>query len=81
MYFFDKNLDVIILSHPYRPLNGLVPVVKRYDLISYDMKNIKNYSQRLKILQDTLALKNLTAIFLKKGDRSSSQSDLAFKVR
>ena len=81
MYFFDRKIDAVILTHPHSDhLTGLISVARRYDLIFYDMENLEISGDGAKILQDNLAVKNLTANLLKKGDRLSNQSNFSLEV-
>ncbi len=69
MPFWDKTIQLVILTHPHADhFTGLISVIKRYNVISYDTENIQNPGFGTKILQDNLALKNLSATYLYKGD-------------
>ncbi len=69
MPFWDKTIQLVILTHPHADhFTGLISVIKRYNVISYDTENVENPSFGTKILQDNLALKNLSATYLYKGD-------------
>lgn len=79
--FWDKNLSVLLLTHPHADhLTGLISVEKRYNLMSYDTENLKNPGVGAKILQDKLALKDLSATYLKKGDRLSNKDNFSIKI-
>ena len=79
--FWDKSLSVLLLTHPHADhLTGLISVEKRYNLMSYDTENLKNPGSGAKILQDRLALKNLSATYLKKGDRLSNKDNFSIKI-
>ena len=81
MLFFDRKIDVVMLTHPHADhLTGLISVVRRYDLMSYDTENVKISAPEVKILEDYLAEKNLTANLLKKGDILSNQSDFNIEI-
>lgn len=81
MPFWDRNLQVVILTHPHADhLTGLISVVRRYNLISYDTENLKNQGGDLKILQDILAVKNLSARYLEKGDSFTDQANFKLET-
>jgi competence protein ComEC len=70
MPFWDKTLDLIVLSHPHADhLTGLISVLDRYSLIYYATENVQIPGVLLKKLQDGLAVKNITANYLKMGNR------------
>lgn len=79
--FWDKTLQAVILTHPHADhLTGLISVIKRYSLISYDTENLKNPGVGAKILQDSLALKNLSATYVKKGDRLTDKANFNIQI-
>ncbi len=79
--FWDKTLQAVLLTHPHADhFTGLISVVKRYNLISYDTENLKNSGSGAKLLQDKLAVKNLSATYLKKGDRLSDKANFSIKI-
>ncbi len=81
MYFFDRKIDAVIMTHPHADhLTGLISVVRRYNLMFYDIENLKTGGVESKILQDNLAIKNLSANSLKKGDRLSNQSNFSLSI-
>lgn len=78
MPFWDKKIQVIILTHPHADhFTGLISVIKRYNVMSYDTENVENPGFGTKILQDNLAFKNLSAKYLQKGDRLTNQSNFS----
>jgi len=78
MPFWDKNIQLIILTHPHADhYTGLISVIKRYNVMSYDTENVENPGFGTKILQDNLALKNLSAKYLQKGDKLTNQSNFS----
>ena len=79
--FWDKTLQTVILTHPHADhLTGLISVIKRYSLMSYETENQKNQGVEAKILQDSLALKNLSATYLKKGDRLTNKANFNIQI-
>ncbi len=79
--FWDKTLQAVILTHPHADhFTGLISVMKRYNLISYDTENLQNPGLGAKILQDKLALKNLSATYVKKGDRLSNKANFSIEI-
>ena len=56
---------------------GLISVIKRYYVMSYDTGNVQNPGFGTKILQDNLAFKNLSAKCLQKGDKLTNQSNFS----
>ncbi len=70
MPFWDKTIDLIILSHPHADhITGLISVLDRYSLMHYASEKVENLNFLQKRLQDKLAVKNITANYLKSGDR------------
>jgi competence protein ComEC len=70
MPFWDKTIELVILSHPHADhLTGLISVVNRYSLMHYATEKVANQGFLLKKLQDELAVKKITANYLKTGDR------------
>ncbi len=81
MPFWDKKIQLIILTHPHADhFTGLISVIKRYNVMSYDTENVENPGFGTKILQDNLALKNLSAKYLQKGDRLTNQSNFSLLI-
>ena len=79
--FWDKTLQTVLLTHPHADhFTGLISVLKRYNLMSYDTENLENQGFGAKILQDKLALKNLSATYLKKGDRLSDKANFSIEI-
>lgn len=70
MPFWDKEIEVMILTHPHADhLAGLISVIERYKVIHYFTEKVENNTKVHQRLQDTLALKNITAKYIYSGDR------------
>lgn len=78
MPFWDKKIQMMILTHPHADhFTGLISVIKRYNVMFYDTENVENPGFGTKILQDNLALNNLSAKYLQKGDKLTNQSNFS----
>ena len=76
MPFWDKKIQAIILTHPPADhYTGLISVLKRYEVMSYDTEKVENPGFGTKLLQDELAVENLSAKYLQKGDRLTNQAN------
>ena len=81
MPFWDKTIDLIVLSHPHADhLTGLISVLDRYSLIHYATENVQISGVLHKKLQDKLAEKNITANYLKMGDRIEFSDQTKFET-
>lgn len=70
MPFWDRTIEVVVLTHPHADhLTGLISVLERYQVIHYFTEKVENRTKVYQRLQDTLALKNVTAKYTFSGDR------------
>lgn len=74
MPFWDKEIELLILTHPHADhLNGLIPVLKNYKVMSFTTVNLQNNTAGFKRLVETLKDQNIDIRYLYAGD--------AFKFR
>lgn len=70
MPFWDRTIEVVVLTHPHADhLTGLISVLERYQVIHYFTEKVENRTKVYQRLQDTLAVKNVTAKYTFSGDR------------
>lgn len=70
MPFWDRTIEVMVLTHPHADhLTGLISVLERYQVIHYFTEKVEHRTKVYQRLQDTLALKNVTAKYTFSGDR------------
>jgi competence protein ComEC len=81
MPFWDKTLDLVILSHPHADhLTGLISVLNRYTVMHYATEKVQISGVLLKKLQAELAAENITANYLKTGDRIVFSDQIEFST-
>jgi competence protein ComEC len=69
MPFWDRTLDAVFLTHPHADhLNGLISVLKRYEVIHYFTETGQNSTNLEKLEKVLLAEKKLSAKELFSGD-------------
>lgn len=70
MPFWDRDLELVILTHPHADhLNGLINVAKRYKIISFATENVKNNTLIFEALMKELENQNIKIQHLYAGDR------------
>ncbi|MDP2932778.1 MAG: MBL fold metallo-hydrolase [bacterium] len=70
MPFFDRTIDLVILSHPHADhLSGLIEVLKRYKVKRVLYNTTTHNSEAYKAFQKILSEKNISAIIAEAGQR------------
>lgn len=70
MPFWDRDIEAIILTHPHADhLTGLISVLERYQVKSFNTEKVPSSSDISKLLTAKLAEENLNANYLYVGDR------------
>lgn len=69
MPFWDRSLDLVIMTHPDADHStGLIDVIKRYQVSGFYAQKVPGRTQIFELLEATLAEKKLSAKYLHKGD-------------
>ena len=69
MPFWEKIIHMVILTHPHADhLNGLIPVIKRYTVLSFDTEKIENKTGGFLQLTQVIQKKKIPMRFLWQGD-------------
>lgn len=69
MPFYDKSIDLIILTHPHKDhVFGLIEVLNRYDVERVIMPKINFKSSFYKEFMNIIKLKNISVDYLSSGD-------------
>lgn len=81
MPFWDKTLELIVLSHPHADhLNGLVSVIQRYNAISFASEKLENNTAGFKELKNVLQSKKIKQRYLFLGDKIKTPDGLVFNI-
>lgn len=79
MPFWDRTIEAVIMTHPDADHStGLISVVERYHVISFNTQSVPGKTQTFRTIMGDLASKNLTARYLYQGDSFSETSQLVF---
>ncbi len=81
MPFWDKTIDVVILSHPHQDhFAGLIDVLQSYTVLSFDSEKLVNKSAGFRELQNGLAAKDVKTRYLLAGDILKTKDGLSMEV-
>lgn len=81
MPFWDKSIDVVIITHPDSDhYGGLIGVVDRYKIGEVYSNGAKSDAESYKLLEAKLADKNLSAKNLASGDNFKDKSGANLKI-
>lgn len=70
MPFWDRDLELVILTHPHADhLNGLISVAKRYKISVFATEDVRNNTATFRALEDELKRQNIKIRYLYGGDR------------
>lgn len=65
--FYDKRIDLVILSHPHPDhITGLISVVKRYEVGKVFYTDVKTQEELFKLFKDILNKKKITKVKIDK---------------
>lgn len=68
--FWDKTIELMILTHPHEDhLGGLIPILKRYTVLSFYTEKAQSQTRSYQALSSLLREKGLKPKFLWQGDR------------
>lgn len=69
MPFWDRGLDLVVLSHPQKDhLQGLIPVLERYSVKYFVRSDIDNSSEGFQKLTQLIKQKSVNEKFVTKGE-------------
>lgn len=81
MPFFDRSLDVVVLTHPDSDhVTGLVEVVRRYRIGKFVMTGVLKRSVAYETLQRELRTRDVPVQYVHAGDRLAFSDGSAFSV-
>lgn len=69
MPFWDRNIDIVMLSHPEKDhLQGLISVLERYDVEYFIRSDIANTTEGYAKLMDIIRQKGISQKFMAQGE-------------
>lgn len=81
MPFWDRSLDVVILTHPDADhITGLIDVIERYQISYLFTQPNPGKTQIYELFTNVLAEKKLSAKYVSRGDRFSIGGETSFKI-
>ncbi|MBI2036143.1 MBL fold metallo-hydrolase, partial [Candidatus Microgenomates bacterium] len=81
MPFWDRTIDVVILSHPHQDhFAGLIDVLQSYTVLSFYSENLVNKSAGFRELQNALSAKDEKIRYLSTGDVLKTKDGLSMEV-
>ncbi len=81
MPFWDRTIDMVIMTHPDADHStGLIDVINRYKVMSFYTESVPGTTGIFKVLEATLADKNLSASFLTDQDKFREKSGFSMEV-
>ncbi len=81
MPFWDRSLDVVILTHPDADhVTGLIDVIERYKITYLFTQPNPGKTQIYELFTNVLAEKKLSAKYVSSGDRFSQGEETSFKI-
>ncbi|MBD3282222.1 MAG: MBL fold metallo-hydrolase [Candidatus Portnoybacteria bacterium] len=70
MPFYDRHIDFVILTHPeYDHINGLIEVIKRYNIGAVLVSGLERETMQYKEWSRVIKEKNIPVIIVKNGDK------------
>lgn len=79
--FWDRSIELILLSHPHADhLVGLMAVMKRYAVSSFDTEELKNKTAMYEALLDLLEKQHTQTRFVLAGDRFRTRDGVSIQV-
>lgn len=81
MPFWEKVIHLVILTHPHADhLNGLISVIKRYNVLSFDTENLENKTGGFTQLMNVLKKKSIPVHFVLQGDSFRTKDGIEIKI-
>jgi competence protein ComEC len=81
MRFWDRTLEMVILTHPHADhLNGLIAVSNYYKISSFISENLKNNTADFSELMKLVASKNIKTRYVYAGDKFLLGNNLTFQI-
>lgn len=81
MPFWDRSLDVVILTHPDADhITGLIDVIERYKISYLFTQPNPGKTQIYELFTNVLAEKKLSAKYVSRGDKFSVGGETSFKI-
>jgi competence protein ComEC len=81
MPFWDKTIEIVILTHPHADhLIGLISVMKRYEILSFNTEKVENSSATYKELLKQVEEREVKQRFLLQGDQFAIKDGVALKT-
>lgn len=79
--FYDRKIDLIILTHPEADhLTGLVEIIRRYNIELILMPKIIRHTELFQVWKNELEQKNIPIIYAKAGDEFNLGTDLKIEI-
>ncbi len=81
MPFWDKTLELVILTHPHADhLNGLIKVFENYTVLRFATEDLKNTTQGFKLLIDLTQKQNINIKYVYAGDKFRFKDGVVLEI-
>ncbi len=81
MPFWDKRLELVILTHPHADhLNGLISVAKNYEIVQFATEKLKNKTQGFLYLMDLIKKQSINIRYIYAGDKFRFKDGLVLEI-
>ena len=81
MPFWDKRLELVILTHPHADhLNGLISVAKNYEIVQFATEKLKNKTQGFLYLMDLIKKQSINIRYIYAGDKFRFKDGLGLEI-
>jgi len=81
MPFWDKTIEIVILSHPHADhLTGLIALSKHYAIETFVTENLKNNTVGYQALLQSLASRKIRINYVYAGDKFKIKDGVSFEI-
>lgn len=81
MPFWDRRLELVILSHPHQDhFAGLIDVIEDYSIDSFVSEKLVNKSAGFRAFESLLSEKNVATSYVFAGDRIRTEDDVLLHI-
>lgn len=81
MPFWDRTIELVFLTHPHADhLTGLISVLDRYTVLSFNTENLTNTTAGFRKLTETIRAKKIKSRYVGAGDTFRTKDGLSIRV-
>ncbi len=81
MPFWDRDIELMLLTHPHADhMNGLLPVLKRYTVLSFATEKLENKTLGFQALIDSIKAKHLTIQYAFAGKKIKTPDSVVLSI-